>query len=417
VHDPNSRGAAGRAALSRRTALRQLGGGGIGAGLLAGLTQEAAGAQFSLSAASIEAAARRAIAAINQVLASGDPAALDPLFAADYVNHTPRSSLTTGQPYTPDLAGLKASQLDLRTLAPDAVVLIRDIVASPDKASILVTFRGTLDLNAVALPGLTNPRVRVDGVIFAHFAEGRVAESWEYDDAAARIGTVTGPVTVTPTPVPPTEVPVAEGMARETRDVRDFHAVSLEGIGTLLLQQGDTESLTVEAEARIIDRIETVVENGTLMIRPARSIKTREPVTYQLTARQIDGIAVAGTGSVQAGPLAAGQLQMQIGGTSSVRIDNLTGQALDVRMAGSGQVALAGAVDTQTVEMSGTGTYDATNLASRVATVTVQGTGQAVVNVSESLNAVVGGTGRVSYIGNPQVSQNVSGIGSVTKVG
>lgn len=419
MHDPNSPGAAARfaAALSRRSALRWLGAGGIGAGLFGAFARQPAGAQISLSAPATEAAARRAIAAINQLLASGNPAPLDAVFAADYVNYTPRSALATGQPYLPNLAGLKASLLDLRAVAPDAVILIRDIVASPDTASILGSFRGTLDLNALALPGLTSPRVRVDGVIFAHFAEGRVTESWEYDDAAERFGAAIAPATVTPTAVPQTEVPVPEGMAREQRAVQDFHAVSLEGIGTLLLQLGDAESLTVEAEARIIDRIETVVENGTLMIRPARSIKTREPITYRLTAKQLDAIAVAGAGQLAASALAADQLQLQVSGTSSVRIDNLTGQTLTVGMSGSGQVTLAGTVDTQTVEMSGTGMYDAANLASRVATVTVKGTGQATVNVTEMLNAVVGGTGRVSYIGNPQVSQNVSGIGTVAKVG
>jgi hypothetical protein len=206
-------------------------------------------------------------------------------------------------------------------------------------------------------------------------------------------------------------------MARESRDVSNFHGVSLEGIGTLLLQQGDAEALTVEAEQKVIDRIETVVENGILMIRPARSIKTRQPVTYHLTAMQLDDIAVSGASSLEAGPLTANQLQLQTGGTAGARIDNLSGQTLGVQMSGSGRVTLAGTVDTQTIEMTGTGMYDATNLASRVATITVNGTGQAVINVSESLNAVVGGTGRVSYIGNPQVSQNVSGVGSVTKIG
>ena len=265
--------------------------------------------------------------------------------------------------------------------------------------------------------GLTDPRVRVDGVIFAHISDGRVIASWDYDDAAEIFAAVTAPVTVTPTTVPPTEEPVPEGLGREARDVRDFNAVSLEGIGTMLLQQGDTESLTIEAEPRIIDRIETVVESGTLVIRPARSIRTREPITYRLTARQLGAIAVSGAGQLEAPALATDQLLLQTSGASGARVDNLTANALDVRMSGSGQVVLAGTVDTQSVEMSGTGMYDAANLASRVASVDVRGTGQAVVNVSESLDAVVGGTGRVSYIGDPQVNQDVSGVGSVTRVG
>ena len=57
--------------MPRRAALRRIGAGSVGAGMLGLLTASQGHAQDSLSTASTEAAARRAINAINQALASG----------------------------------------------------------------------------------------------------------------------------------------------------------------------------------------------------------------------------------------------------------------------------------------------------------------------------------------------------------
>ena len=45
----------------------------------------------------------------------------------------------------------------------------------------------------------------------------------------------------------------------------------------------------------------------------------------------------------------------------------------------------------------------------------VEGTGSAVVNASEELDAKVGGAGSVEYVGDPTVKEDVSGVGRVSK--
>ena len=140
------------ASMSRRGALRRLGAGGLAAGVAVGSRQRPAQAQFAISAAITEATARRAVAAINRALAIGDMSGLDATFSPDYVNHTPRRSFVTGQLFSSDLAGLKASLTELRTVVPDGVLLIDDIVASYDTASILASFRGTLRAAATKQP-------------------------------------------------------------------------------------------------------------------------------------------------------------------------------------------------------------------------------------------------------------------------
>ena len=400
------------ASMSRRGALRRLGAGGLAASVAIGSQQRPAQAQFAISAAITEASARRAIAAINRALAIGDMSGLDATFSPDYVNHTPRRSFVTKQLFSPDLAGLKASLIEFRTVVPDGVLLIDDIVASHDTASILASFRGTLRAASTNQPDGADIDLRVGGVVFAKISGGLVMQSWDYDDAAEVYGAIVAGVAEQPV-----EEPVTDDGRGEIRDVSDFQEVSLEGVGTLIIEQGEPESLRIEAEPKVLRRIETEVSNGRLTIRPDRSFETREPITYYLTVNELTGIELAGAGRVEAAQLSADQLRVNASGAGAVVVDSLTANTLDVTASGNVQAELAGTVDSQTVEVSDTASYAAADLSSRVASVTASGASQVTVNVSESLDARVSGAARVEYIGDPAVTEDVSAAGSIRNVG
>jgi hypothetical protein len=404
-----------RGSMSRRGALLRLGAGGLAAGAAGaaiGLRQQPTQAQFAISAAITEATARRAIAAINRALAVGDMSGLDATFSPDYVNHTPRRSFVTGQPISPDLGGLKASLAEVRTVVPDGVIVIDDIVASYDTVSILASFQGTLRAAATNQPGGPNLNLRAGGVAFAKISGGHVMQSWNYDDAAEVYGAVIAGVAI-----PPVEEPVTEDGRGEVREIRDVQEVALEGVGTLLIEQGETEALTIEAAPKVLQRIETEVRNGRLTIRPDRSFKTREPITYHLTIMQLNGIVLSGAGRVEVAQLSTDQLSINGSGAGAVVIDELTANTLDVTASGNVQAELAGTVDSQTVEVSDAASYAAADLASRLASVTASGASQVTVNVTESLDARVSGAARVEYIGDPAVTEDVSAAGRLTNVG
>ena len=398
--------------MSRRGALRRLSAGGLAAGVAIGSQQGPAQAQFGIAPAITEATARRAVAAINRALAAGDMSGLNATFSLDYVNHTPRRSFATGQLFSPDLAGLGASLTELRTIVPDGVLLIDDIVASYDTASILASFRGTLPASATNQPNGADIDLQVGGVIFAKISGGKVMQSWDYDDAGEQYGAIVAGVTA-----PPVEEPVTDNGRGEVRDVRDFQEVALEGVGTLVIAQGDTESLTIDAEPKVLRRIETEVLNGKLTIRPDRSFKTREPITYSLTVKQLTGIELAGAGRVEAAQLSSDQFRINGNGGGAVTIDSLTANTLDVTIAGNVQVEIAGTVDSQTAVVSDAAKYAAANLISRVASVTASGAAKASVNVSESLDAHVSAAAQVDYTGDPDVTEDVSAAGSLNNVG
>ena len=398
--------------MSRRGALRRLGAGGLAAGAAIVAQQRPTQAQFGISAAITEATALRAVAAINRALATGDTSDLDATFSPDYVNHTPRRSLTTGQLVSSDLAGLKASLTEMRTIVPDGVLLVDDIVASYDTASILASFRGTLRGAATNQSNGPDLDLRVGGVVFAKISGGRVMQSWDYNDAAEVYGAALAGITK-----PPVEEPVTENGRGEVREIHDVREVALEGVGTLMIEQGETESLSIEAEPKVLARIATEVSDGRLTIRPDRSFKTREPVTYHLTIMQLTGIDLAGAGQVQVAQLSTDQFRINGKGAGAVAIESLTANTLDLTASGNVQVEIAGTVDSQTVSVSDTAHYTAGDLDSRLASVTASGASQVTINVTESLEAHVSGAARVEYIGNPAVTQDISGVGSLSNVG
>ena len=96
-------------------------------------------------------------------------------------------------------------------------------------------------------PNSPDVNLRVGGVAFAKISSGQIMESWNYDDAAEVYGALLAGVAEQPV-----EEPVTEDEGGEARDVSDFQEVALEGVGTLMIEQGATESLTIEAEPKVL---------------------------------------------------------------------------------------------------------------------------------------------------------------------
>ncbi|HEU5439598.1 MAG TPA: head GIN domain-containing protein [Ktedonobacterales bacterium] len=183
----------------------------------------------------------------------------------------------------------------------------------------------------------------------------------------------------------------------ETRQVSGFNALEFSGFGEMTIQQTGTESLSVTAEDNILPLITTTVSGQTLriggpsgqIIRPTRS------VTYALTVKDLKALTLSGAGNIT---------------VSGIQTD-----ALRVVLSGAGKLTVSGTAPRQEVTLSGTGAYEAGDLTSNTASVTVSGAGRARVNVRDTLDATVSGVGSIVYLGDPAVTQHVTGAGSVTK--
>ncbi len=218
----------------------------------------------------------------------------------------------------------------------------------------------------------------------------------------------------------PAKVVGSGNVISETRNVSGFHGVDLLSSGNVIVTQGDTEGLVIEAEDNLIPLIETkVTENGTLRIgfKDREEIHVTKHMTFRLAVKTLDSVVLSGSGGIGAKALTAEHFAVNVRGSGDINVDHLETGALTVAIDGSGNVKLAGKAKTQSVSVAGSGDYDAAALKTEAATVNVAGSGDCEVAASETLGINISGSGDVSYYGTPTVTKHVSGSGDVEALG
>ena len=205
----------------------------------------------------------------------------------------------------------------------------------------------------------------------------------------------------------------------ESRDASGFDGISHTGIGRVIITQGGEESLTIEADDNLMEYITSEVRDGTLELGFKEDVRfdSSSSIIFRVNVKDLKVLDSVGTGSLEIEKLNTEQLEISTTGTGSITIDELTVTDLVVAADGTGSIELAGTAETQEIELVGTGNYEAPDLESHTATVHNTGTGSVVIWVLDSLDVVINGVGEVSYFGSPNVTQNITGNGSLTSMG
>jgi hypothetical protein len=188
-------------------------------------------------------------------------------------------------------------------------------------------------------------------------------------------------------------------LVTQARPVAGFDGITLSGAGRLIIEQTGREALTITAEDNILPFLTSDIRSGCLILGtvPDVSLSPTREIVYRLEVRDLYEIVVSGAGDIEA-----------------VGIDT---PELHVVVSGAENIYVQGVADWQDLVISGAGHYVARDLFSLIATVTVSGSGSALVRVSDRLEATVSGSGLVEYIGSPWVDAEVSGTGAVRRIG
>jgi hypothetical protein len=206
----------------------------------------------------------------------------------------------------------------------------------------------------------------------------------------------------------------------EARAVGHFNGVALALPGKVELRIGATEGVTIETDDNLLPLIETVIENGTLKIQPAKrniDLDTRH-MKVVVQARSIDNLALGGSGSIDADALRGSKVMIDIGGSGNINVKGIDTDALSVTLGGSGDLKVGGgAARKLSLSIAGSGDVDMGRLQSTDASVNIAGSGDARVAVRNQLNVTIAGSGDVEYYGDPRVSKTVIGSGTARKIG
>lgn len=183
----------------------------------------------------------------------------------------------------------------------------------------------------------------------------------------------------------------------ESRDVSGFDEVVLSGTGRVEIDVTGEESLTIEAEDNIMPLLETDVRSGKLVLGTRSSISPSVDVVYTITAAELNGIEVSGSGVVDATGVDGTDFSVEISGSGDVRLEGTVSGLLSISISGSGE-------------------FEGESLTASNGEVEVSGSGSAVVNATDSLEVSVSGSGDVEYIGSPpDLEVDTSGSGNVSQ--
>ena len=199
--------------------------------------------------------------------------------------------------------------------------------------------------------------------------------------------------------------------------ISDFSGFKLSGTFNIVLQKGPEIKVVATGQPNILNYISTSVENGIWNAEFEDGCYNDYQVTVYINHPNIKEFGINGSGSINViGKLdSLENLTVYNNGggniycSDSLLIDNF----LNVDLSGSGSIELIGSALNQNINISGSGDYSAYNLFSENVTVSIPGSGDAMVHAFTSLEAFLSGSGSVYYIGDPVLTTNVTGSGAV----
>ncbi len=155
----------------------------------------------------------------------------------------------------------------------------------------------------------------------------------------------------------------------ETREVKDFDEVALQGHGEIVLAQGDAESVTIEADEAILPLVKAEVEGRRLVLGYRHwwdhLLHPLSTLRFRVNAKTVRGIAISGSGNVKATAIQTADLRLDVSGSGEMAVDRLTARSVAVGISGAGKVIAAGETGRHSVHISGSGNVQTGELAAQ----------------------------------------------------
>ena len=202
---------------------------------------------------------------------------------------------------------------------------------------------------------------------------------------------------------------------------KDREAGSFSGIRAstgidVYLKQGDSQSITVEADENLHEYILTEIEGDVLVVYTEVNIRDAEEKKVYVTMKEIKSVKASSAGDIIGqSPVKTDEIEIDASSAGDIRLE-VYAKEIEVDISSSGDVTLKGEADVLEADLSSAGNLSAVELKVREAEVYVSSAGDADINVTEKLQARASSAGDVHYSGNPKyVDAHSSSAGSIHK--
>jgi len=203
---------------------------------------------------------------------------------------------------------------------------------------------------------------------------------------------------------------------KQDRVVDNFTAIEVGGAFDVYLRQGDKDEVTVVTDDNLMDLITTNVSGGTLRIKSKKDINKPTELKVYVTVTNLKSLEASGASNVTGkNTINSQDLMIELSGASDLELE-VSCKNLMIDASGASDAKLRGSAGNAEIDASGASTIIAMKLNTRNALIDASGASTVKVAVSENLEADSSGASSILYKGDPHVSSNVSGAGTIKKM-
>lgn len=199
----------------------------------------------------------------------------------------------------------------------------------------------------------------------------------------------------------------------QTLDIDEFTSIKLEINLDVYITQGDDFSVEVEGKENIIDDLKLSVSNNTWTIDTDHCTRNIGNMKVYITMPNIEYLKISGSGKIIGENTFTGNdIELRISGSGDMDL-SLETDNIEAKISGSGEMWLEGNSSNFDFKISGSGDLNAFDLESDNVDVRISGSGDARVRAIDELNVTISGSGNVYYKGSPSINVHISGSGNL----
>lgn len=210
-----------------------------------------------------------------------------------------------------------------------------------------------------------------------------------------------------------------EGPIEQTSmDVDSFSVIVLKSPADLYVSQNHyPRTVTIKAQQNVIDMLDVNIMDATLTIDNELCYHADEKVEIYVNSNAIEGLQVVGSGDIHTLTNLLGQkMEMRIDGSGDITAE-VNHRLLVAEINGSGDISLSGSANRLEVSVIGSGDFKGPNMNCQSTNVKLNGSGDALVNAEQYLDATLNGSGDIRYTGFPTDTTFIShGSGTIRSV-
>lgn len=210
-----------------------------------------------------------------------------------------------------------------------------------------------------------------------------------------------------------------EGPIEQTSmDVDSFSVIVLKSPADLYVSQNHyPRTVTIKAQQNIIDLLDVSIIDNILTIDNELCYLAGEKVEIYVNSNAVEGLEVKGSGDIHTLTNLLGQdMRMRVDGSGDITAE-VNYRLLVAEVNGSGDISISGNANRLEVAVIGSGDFKGPNMNCQSTSVRLNGSGDALVNAGNFLEATVNGSGDIRYTGFPtDTTFSVRGSGTIKSV-